>query len=113
MARKKITESQLKMLREMMIKGVTPDEISKHFGIAISSVHNYKRQLKDAGVDIPDIRGKRPSDKEGGKHVESIITAMAAPTPEGFTINLNGVSIYISNSAKHISIGPEGLNISF
>ena len=97
----------------MVVKGVTPEEISKHFGIAISSVHNYKRKLKDAGVSMPDIRGKRPSDKEGGKSVESIVTAMPAPTSEGFTLTINGVLIYISNSAKHVSIGPNGLSVSF
>ena len=112
MAKKKISESQLKTLQDMVIKGITPDEISKHFGIAISSVHNYKRQLKDAGVTIPDVRGKRPSDKDAS-HVESLASAAPSSKAAGFTVIINGVSIYVANTAKHVSVGPNTLTVSF
>jgi transposase len=113
MAKRKISDAQLKKMKEMVVSGVTPDEISKHFGIAISSVHNYKRQLKDAGVSIPDIRGKRPSDREGNSAVESLTTAPAAPDPAGFTVIINGVSIYVTNAAKSVAVGPNSLTVSF
>jgi transposase len=112
MAKKKISDVQLKVLKDMVTKGITPEEISKHFGIAVSSVHNYKRQLKDAGVSVPDIRGKKPSDKEGGV-VETLHTIAPAKNAPGFTVIINGISIYVANSAKHVSVGPDTLTVSF
>lgn len=96
----------------MMVKGITPDEISKHFGIAISSVHNYKRQLKESGISIPDIRGKRPSDKDGSKAVEPFGSPISVSGSDGFTITINGVSVYVSNAVKQVSIGPNGISVS-
>jgi len=96
----------------MVTQGITPEEISKHFGIAVSSVHNYKRQLKDAGVSIPDIRGKKPSDKDGPA-VETLHAITPAKNAPGFTVIINGISIYVANSAKHVSVGPDTLTVSF
>lgn len=61
MAHRKLVAAQLEQLKQLVLEGKTPEDISKHFNIAVSSVHNYKRMLKEKGLTIPDVRGKRPT----------------------------------------------------
>lgn len=48
----------MKELQKMVMKGVYPDDIAKHFNIAISSIHNYKNKFKKEGLKFPSIKGK-------------------------------------------------------
>jgi hypothetical protein len=102
----------------MVTQGKTPDEISKHFNIAVSSVHNYKRELKKKGVDIPDIRGKRPGDDYHRKPVKAI--AAAVPVKKDtvlkssyITVTVNDVVFKVDSRAKAVTIGQDELHVSF
>jgi hypothetical protein len=61
MASKRLTSEQIDQMRDMVRQGISPEDISKHFNIAISSVHVYKKRFKDEGLDFPVVRGQRPS----------------------------------------------------
>lgn len=61
MANKRLTKEEINTMRQMVLDGVSPEDMSKHFSIAISSVHNYKKRFKEEGLDFPTIRGQRPS----------------------------------------------------
>lgn len=61
MANKRLTQDEINQMKQMVLEGVSPEDMSKHFNIAISSVHNYKKRFKDQGLSFPTIRGQRPS----------------------------------------------------
>lgn len=104
MASKKLAGDRLEEFKKLVLAGKTPEEIKDLFGISVSSVHNYKQKLKDMGVDIPDVRGKRPTDVP-----KAIVKPMfkreeeAKPT-EGIEFVVNGVKITISGPAKAVDI---------
>jgi transposase len=85
MAKKKLTDQHIKEMTQMVTQGKTPDEISKHFKIAVSSVHNYKRELRKKGVDVPDVKGKRPGDPFQRKVVKAI-TSTALPVKKSLSL---------------------------
>lgn len=47
-------------MRTMVARGASPEDMAKYFGIAISSVHNYKKLFKKEGLSFPTVRGRRP-----------------------------------------------------
>lgn len=61
MAHKRLSTDQMEDMKNMVVKGVSPEDISKHFHIAISSVHNYKKRFKQQGLKFPVVRGSRPT----------------------------------------------------
>lgn len=115
MARKKLDAEKLEQLKKMVLEGITPEDISKQFNIAISSVHNYKRTLRDLGVDIPDVRGKRPS-KTPIESDEPVTMFMQPKTSAGIKddyiyLRVNNVDVRVHKSAKAITISDNNLFI--
>jgi len=112
MARKKLEAKQQKELEKMVMDGMTPEDISKYFNIAVSSVHNYKRMLRDKGLKVPDIRGKRPVGISSQASVETITSprrssahSTSANDLTGFMkLYINDVEVYISPKAKSVTI---------
>jgi hypothetical protein len=56
---KSLSPQEVSQMKDMIIGGVTPKDISAHWGIATSTVNYYKQQLKKEGVDLPSVRGRR------------------------------------------------------
>lgn len=113
MAKKKISDEQIAEMKKMVASGSTPEEISKHFNIGVSSVHNYKRMLKKEGLDVPDVRGKRPATIK-----KSYVQAITTPVIDNEQANvikltINNTLFVISSRAKSVVIGHDSLDISF
>lgn len=119
MAKKKLTEQHIKEMTQMVTQGKTPDEISKHFNIAVSSVHNYKRELRKKGVDVPDVKGKRPGDPFQRKVVKAITAATpvvrkSTTLKSGYiSVTVNDVLFKVDSRAKSVTIGQDTLHVMF
>ncbi len=61
MASKKLSPADHIELQQLVMEGVPPGDLAEKFKIAVSSVHNYKKQLREQGLVLPDVRGKRPT----------------------------------------------------
>ena len=61
MAFKKLAAADVATLTEMVMNGVPPADLADRFKVSISSIHNYKRELKQGGLALPDVRGRRPT----------------------------------------------------
>lgn len=123
MANKKLGIEQLEQLKKLVLEGKTPEDISKFFNIAVSSVHNYKRMLKEKGMTIPDVRGKRPTG-----HTQQTVRTMTDPVHvksmksdqnnhledlSGYMkVIINNVTIYLSPGAGIRSIKDDVIVIS-
>lgn len=123
MANKRLSLGQIDQMKKMVQQSVAPEDIAKHFGVAISSVHNYKARFKAEGVNFPSVRGKRPT---GSVVVTDKIQNNKAPIGQigsstasqqiddgGYKFIVNGTSIQISSNAKNINIGKNSMEINF
>jgi hypothetical protein len=119
MANKRLSLEDVQQMKSMVQKGVAPEDIAKHFSIAISSVHNYKNRFKQEGVKFPDVRGKRPT---GSVNVQSktITTPTqvgdqlpAVSSQSGMNFVVNGVPVKVSAEAKNVNITKNSIEINF
>ncbi len=138
----KLTPTEVEQVKDMVLKGVSPEDISKHFHIGISSVHNYKKRFKEEGLSVPDIRGKRPAgsiNAPAGVRASGEVHSVSAYEPHSYTVEtksksstsqriigqlemgienslkfiVNGVSVIVSAAAKNVSIGKDCIEIRF
>lgn len=111
---KRLSIAQVDEMKQMVIKNVAPEDIAKHFNIAISSVHNYKARFKAQGVKFESQRGKRPkgtiptvtaSEPKVTREKSNQITGVFdTNTKDAFKFIINGVSVQISADAKSVNI---------
>jgi hypothetical protein len=117
---KRLSLEDIQQMRKMVENGIAPEDISKHFNIAISSVHNYKNRFKADGLTFPNVRGKRPTgsveiqsdnpDKQFGQNVNSAQTYVP-----GSSMNfvVNGVSVHVAGNAKEVNISKNNIEVNF
>jgi hypothetical protein len=120
-----LNDEQKKEFTNLVKNGTSPAVLSKHFNIGIASVHNYKNQLKEEGVSMPDIRGTRPSGlitgagviaPHNGPDSREKHNGKASPVPASANdlhITINGVSITISAKARSVHIGEGHIEVDF
>ncbi len=119
MAHKRLSIEQVSQMKTMVKNGAAPEDIAKHFGIAVSSVHNYKARFKSEGLNFPTVRGKRPTGSVEVKNTTShkpmgqISSAATKVDKDGYKFIVNGTSVQVSGSAKNINIGKDSMEINF
>lgn len=123
MANTRLTDKQIEEMKTMVQKGVYPEDIAKHFKIAVSSVHNYKARFKSQGLKFPSVKGKRPANSL--KPEESLNKSQNSSNnlPDSAQLKnengshykfvVNGISIEIGSGAKSINIGKDSMEIHF
>lgn len=123
---KRLTPVQTEEMKKMVVKGVAPEDIANHFGIAISSVHNYKKRFKDEGMSFPSVKGKRPAGQvqnaagsvPGFKHTGNVISkaqsrSMPSASSQNLRVIVNGVSIEVSAGAKSVNINKDHIEVKY
>lgn len=122
MANKRLSITEIDQMKQMVQKGVAPEDIANHFNVAISSVHNYKNRFKAEGIDVPNVRGKRPTGSVGAPMAQEPARPVSQGTigqissenqSSGFKFIVNGVSVQISSQAKSVNIGKDSLEVKF
>lgn len=118
MAHKRLSLDQVDQMKQMVQRGTAPEDIAKHFGVAVSSVHNYKARFKAEGVNFPSIRGKRPTGSvepvtPSPKPIGQINSVTQKINSEEYKFIVNGTSVKISGHAKNINIGKDSMEINF
>lgn len=120
MASKRLSLQDIELMKTMVVKGVAPEDIAKHFNIAISSVHNYKKRFKLQGVKFPDVRGKRPTgsvDIQSDKDVKTTSTSRhtgdVTAQSGAMDFIVNGVKVHVSAQAKNVNISKDSIEITF
>lgn len=119
MAKKRLSLENIQQMKTMVQNSIAPEDIAKHFGIAISSVHNYKNRFKQEGLKFPDVRGKRPTGSvevqniSSGAITESKKEIQQAAAQSGMNFVVNGVSVQVSSKAKNVNISKDHIEINF
>lgn len=121
---KRLSIEQIEQMKTMVKNGEKPEDIAKHFGVAISSVHNHKAKFKAEGLEFPNVRGQRPVGEVSTKNtvktpkavqkvkqVKSVDSVQS--NRKSFDIVMNGVQISISGDARNVNINPNRLEIDF
>lgn len=119
MAPKRLSLEDVEQMKLMVQKGIAPEDIARHFKVAISSVHNYKAKFKQQGMQFPSVRGKRPTgsvDVKPAAPVQSVANVQNTPvasTDAGMNFVVNGVSVQVSAEAKNVNITKGSIQINF
>lgn len=116
MANKRLSLEDIQQMKSMVQKGVAPEDIAKHFNIAISSVHNYKNRFKAEGIKFPDVRGKRPTgsvDVQSKPIINTNEQAVTSSADGGMNFVVNGVPVKVSAQAKNVNISKNSIEINF
>lgn len=121
MANKRLDKTQIDTMKNMVIKGVYPEDIANHFEIAVSSVHNYKKRFKDEGLVFPSVKGKRPKNSTKPKDLlqPQLVATNKVKSNQGITKNdqisfiINGVTVEISSAATYVNINKDSIEIKF
>lgn len=114
MNQKRLTPEEKEKLQGMVLQGVTPEDISKYFGIAISSVHNFKKKMKDEGIVLTNMRGKRPVGVSAlaVNNVPMTPSSVERPGDSKFVVLVvKGVTIQIAKSTANFSIDGDVITI--
>jgi hypothetical protein len=123
MANKRLSLEDIDLMRSMVVNGTAPEDIAKHFNVAISSVHNYKNRFKQEGVKFPNVRGKRPTGIPNTFKDNSIMSndnrfipvVNTHKTEQKSSMNfvVNGVQVNVSTGAKNVNITKDSIEINF
>ena len=113
MANKRLSLGDIQKMKDMVQKGIAPEDIAKHFGIAISSVHNYKNRFKAEGVKFPSVRGKRPTGSVDTVVANNTKGDVVVSKTDGYNFIVNGVIVHVSHEAKTVNINKDGIEVKF
>ena len=125
MANRKLTSDQMKEFEELVLAGKTPQDLADHFGFGVSTVHNYKTQLKETGVLVPNVRGKRPSGvnpapfvplphrRDNVHFLEDVLRTVETTNLEEMHLTINGVSLRVGSGAKAVEVDKDHVTIRF
>lgn len=138
MANKRLSGVEIEEMKTMVSEGVAPEDIATRFGVAISSVHNYKKRFKADGLKFPSVRGKRPTGvvEPPVSSVEKKQPSVGRPakdpkaprvpraqrttgvvssvqSQDSIKLIVNGVSVQVSAQARNVSIGKDSIEIKF
>lgn len=119
---------EIEEMKQMVIAGVAPEDISQKFDCAISTVHYYKAKFKKEGLEFPTIRGQRPTGEfKGGVKGTLKPTLGTINVPSmGMNTNYNALNpltqmLFIVNGVEipvkpgtqvHVDNGAKSINIS-
>lgn len=107
---KRLSEIQRMQVEKMIEKALSPEDIATHFGIAISTVHHIKKELKERGVKLPNVRGKRPQGYINAEDIP-IINSFQLEDTSVTRIFVNGIQIVLSPEVKSVNITKDGVHI--
>lgn len=122
MARNKISIEDMEQIRTMLQEGTKPEEIAEKFGVAVSSVNNYKKKFRDEGMSFGSgskrgRKAKTVSSDEGEQPavapIGQIGKTKAKGSEQAYRFIINGVSVEISGQARNINIGKNSMEINF
>lgn len=54
-----VSLTEVEEMKAMVVAGTQPQKIANHFGISVSTVHNYKNQFKNEGLEFASVRGRQ------------------------------------------------------
>jgi hypothetical protein len=106
MATKKLDGEALQKFEKYVLDEKTPEDISKLLGISVSSVHNYKRAMRENGINVPNVRGKRPQEYKNVP-IRPFFDPEILKNAEHnkfIELTVNGVNFHISPESKNVIV---------
>lgn len=119
---KRLTSDEVRQMKDLVVKGVAPEDIARQFDVAISSVHNYKKKFKEEGIQFPSVKGKRPTGsisapstlpKTSTEPKSAIRSGNSNPQAGGMQFIINGTTVNITGQATNVTIGKDSMEIKF
>lgn len=135
MATAKLSVSDQSELKQLVLIGTTPEDLSERFQVSVSTIHNYKTILRKAGLKIPDVRGRRPHHRFltpatlPVQEQTDALSTVSSGEPEGTPVfagvdgqvlqpthvqlRVNGLRLSVDTRASQITVDESGIAIDF
>jgi len=101
-----LTPEQVLEVQQLLQEGYTAQDISKRFGIGMTSVHNYKNRLKAKGIILPDVRGQRPKGITPLNEEE-------ATSANFIKVSVNGTIYKVTGKPKSVIISEDNVEVTY
>ena len=108
----RLTNEVLLEIEDMVIRGVSPEDIASVVGISTSTVHLYKREMKSAGFNFPDVTGQRPKGLKNRKK-ENNSDSQDESSWKETRLLVNGIEYTISGYPSSVSISKNCVEIKY
>ena len=102
-----LTPDQISEMQKLLETGYTPLDISRYFEIGITSVHNYKNRLKEQGIVLPSVKGKRPQGLVPLLKEDELVTGKT------IKVSINGVLFKVTGKPKSVIITEDNLEVTY
>jgi transposase len=107
---KRLNDIERRQVEKMIEKALSPEDIANHFGIAISTVHHIKKEMKTKGITLPNVRGKRPQGFISPKDIP-VINNIELQDTEVTRLIVNNIQILLTQDVKSVNVTKEGVYI--
>lgn len=112
---KSLSVVEMSQLKEAVMNGEPPVDLSKRFNVGISTIHNYKTKFKQEGAVFPSVRGRRVTTGQlKNEHkITPVKTTNSILNQHNNTFIVNGIPISITSTAKSVNINNTSNGIVF
>jgi hypothetical protein len=76
-------------------------------------VHYYKAKFKKDGLEVPNLKGRRPTGSVQQPAIPAITETNVQVTGQDMRVVVNGVPVTIHGSAKNVTISNGSLQVDF
>jgi len=108
--RKRLQNKDLKVLRELLLNGMTSAEAAQKMEVSVATVSNYRAYFKKKGDVFPNNRGRKPKYSSNFKSVKDNSANTFSDT---YKYNINGIQVTFSDKPKALRIGKKGLQVEY
>jgi len=108
--RKRLQNKDLKVLRELLLNGMTSAEAAQKMEVSVATVSNYRAYFKKKGDVFPNNRGRKPKNSSNFKSVKDNCANTFSDT---YKYNINGIQVTFSDKPKALRIGKKGLQVEY
>jgi len=108
--RKRLQNKDLKVLRELLLNGMTSAEAAQKMEVSVATVSNYRAYFKKKGDVFPNNRGRKPKNSSNFKSVKDNSANTFSDT---YKYNINGIQVTFSDKPKALRIGKRGLLVEY
>lgn len=107
--RKRLQNKDIEVLRQLLLNGLTSNEVAEEMGVSAATVNNYRAYFKKKGDTFPNNRGRKPKSLSTTEKTNSLKSAFS----DSYSYNINGLIVTFSDPPKSLKIGKKGMVVEY
>lgn len=107
--RKRLQNKDIEVLRQLLLDGLTSNEVAEKMRVSAATVNNYRAYFKKKGDTFPNNRGRKPKTLPIIQKTTPIKSAFS----DSYSYNINGLIVTFSDPPKSLKIGKKGMVVEY